>query len=79
VIKLIGDLADRALSLFVPKVEAQAYLAPCGKAYCDANRGCSDWRCCCNTSGTSCYLQRACPRVHGDPSAGCYLSFGSRC
>ncbi|GAA0895432.1 hypothetical protein [Virgisporangium aurantiacum] len=73
---LIGDLADRALSLIVPKADAWAYKAGCANR-CNAFLGCSDWECC--LIGSSTFWQRSCPRTPNNPSGGCYLSFSGKC
>lgn len=73
-IKLIGNLADRALSLVVPKTEAWAYKAGCSNR-CIAPLGCSEWECC--LVGSSTFWQRSCPRSHN--AGDCFLQFDGKC
>lgn len=74
--KLIENLADRALSVVVPKSEAWAYKAGCTNL-CSFTQGCSDWECCL-IGGRTPFWQRTCPRS-SNPANGCYLEFSGKC
>jgi hypothetical protein len=75
-ISFIENIADKALSRFVPKVDAWALRASCNNG-CDAFQGCGGWQCC--LVGSSTFWARSCPRCPNDPSCGCYLQFNGKC